>query len=111
MTNLGRIPDLTGKIGKPGSECVGCRSPFEKSQFLPVRNVTEGQVDMTPLAAADTPCAKRHHCQTLGEGEGVKGRSRRLPVRAAQPLRPSSSPSIITRPCDRPNHWFRQSRP
>jgi hypothetical protein len=55
-------------------------------------------------AAADTSSATRHHCHTLGPGGGVKGRSRRLPVRAAQPLRPSPGPSTIEQPCDRPNH-------
>ena len=64
----------------------------------------------TPLAA-DTASATRHHCHTLGEGDGVKGRSRRQPVRAAQPLRPLSSPSRMNMPCDRPNPLRRQSRP
>ena len=41
-----------------------CRSPFEKSQFLPVKNVTARPVDMT---------LPWHHCQTLGEGEGPAG--------------------------------------
>ena len=50
--------------------------------------------------AADTPSAIRHHCHTLGLGGGVKGQSRRLPVRAAQPLRPSPGPSTIEQPCE-----------
>ncbi len=66
--------------------------------------------DDTPLAS-DTASATRHHCHTLGEGDGVKGRSRRQPVRAAQPLRPLSSPSRMNMPCDRPNPLRRQSRP
>ena len=86
---------------------MSCRSPFEKSQIAPVRNVTLCEVDMTPVGGGHTR-AKRHHKQTRGEGEGVKGRSRRLPVRAAQPLRPSPSPSTMEQPCARPNH---QSRP
>jgi hypothetical protein len=54
------------------------------------------QDEMTPGAQsrtdtpppADSPSAIRHHCHTLGLGGGVKGQSRRLPVRTAQPLRP-----------------------
>ena len=38
----------------------------------------------------------------LGKCGGVKGRSRRQPVRAAQPLRPSPLPSALEMPCDRP---------
>jgi hypothetical protein len=58
---------------------------------------------MTPPAAADTLGAKRHVSQLLGAGDGVKGRSRRLPVREAQPLRPSPVPSTMKQPCDRPH--------
>lgn len=53
--------------------------------------------------AADAPGATRHRCHSLGEGGGVKGRSRRQPVRAAQPLRPLSLPSRMNMPFDRPN--------
>jgi hypothetical protein len=52
-----------------------CRSPFEKSQIVPVRKVTPGKVEMTLPAAADSPDAKRHVSQMLGDGEGVKGRT------------------------------------
>ena len=40
---------------------------------------------------------------SLWAGDGVKGRSRRLPVRDAQPLRPSPAPSMMKQPCDRPS--------
>ena len=56
-----------------------CPSSIEKSQFLPDRNVTP---------AADNFITTRHHDLALGKCGGVKGRSRRQPVRAAQPLRP-----------------------
>ncbi len=52
-------------------------------------------------AAANTVSAKRHVGQLLRAGDGVKGRSRRLPVRAAQPLRPSLACSMLKQPCDR----------
>jgi hypothetical protein len=61
---------------------IQCRSPFEKSQIVPVRNVTPGKVGMS-LPAADSSCAKRHVSQMLGEGEGVKGRSRLAGARSA----------------------------
>jgi hypothetical protein len=68
---------------------------------------------MTPCAqsrndtpsAADRVSATRHVSPLLGTGEGVKGRSRRLPVREAQPLRPSPVPSRMKQPCDRPVSW------
>ncbi|MBV8578293.1 MAG: hypothetical protein JOZ58_25080 [Acetobacteraceae bacterium] len=43
--------------------------------------------------AADNFVATRHHGLTLGKRGGVKGHSRRQPVRAAQPLRPPPLPS------------------
>jgi hypothetical protein len=73
-----------------------CRRKIEMTPGAQSRNDT--------LPAADTPRATRHHCHTLGLGDGVKGQSRRLPVRAAQPLRPSPGPSTIGSPGDRPNH-------
>ena len=72
-----------------------CRSPFEKSQIVPVTNVTLCEADMTARrwrTHARQTASQAH----AGEGEGVKGRSRRRPVRAAQPLRPSSSPSRMS---------------
>jgi hypothetical protein len=54
---------------------------------------------MTPLASG-TAGPERHHCQARGVDDGVKGRSRRQPVRAAQPLRPSSTASTIEQPSD-----------
>ncbi len=53
-------------------------------------------------SAADRISATRHVSPLLGTGDGVKGRSRRLPVREAQPLRPSPVPSTMGQPCDRP---------
>ena len=50
---------------------------------------------------ADTAVPKRHHRHTRGTGDGVKGRSRRLPVRIAQPLRPSPVPRTMRTPCGR----------
>jgi predicted ATPase len=38
---------------------------------------------MTLRFRGDTPATKRHHCQTPGEGEGVKGRSRLAGARSA----------------------------
>jgi hypothetical protein len=55
------------------------------------------------LSAADRASATRHVSPLLGTDDGVKGRSRRLPVREAQPLRPSSVPSMMKQPCDRPS--------
>jgi hypothetical protein len=71
---------------------IGCPSSIEKSQFLPDRNVTP---------AADNFFTTRRHGLALGKCGGVKGRSRRQPVRAAQPLRPSPLPSTLEMPCDR----------
>jgi hypothetical protein len=59
---------------------------------------------MTPRSATDRVSATRHVGPLLGTGDGVKGRSRRLPVREAQPLRPSPVPSTMGQPCDRPIH-------
>jgi hypothetical protein len=76
-----------------------CRSPFEKSQFLPDRNVTARPVDMTLRFRGTRPprngiTAKRR-VRARGSRAGAG-----LPGRAAQPLRPSFSPSIIRRPCE-----------
>jgi hypothetical protein len=60
---------------------------------------------MTPPSPADRASATRHVSPLLGTGDGVKGRSRRLPVREAQPLRPSPVPSMMMQPCDRPVSW------
>ena len=68
------------------------------------------KIEMSPRAQSrdDTPRRRTHllrngmSAKRLGEGEGVKGRSR-LPVRAAQPLRPSPSPSTMLQPCVRPD--------
>ena len=58
----------------------------------------------TLSAAADSFVAKRHVSPLLGMGDGVKGQSRHLPVRAAQPLRPSPVPTqSMKQPCDRPH--------
>ena len=78
---------------------VSCRSPFEKSQFLPDRNVTARPVDMTLRFRGTRPprngiTAKRR-VRARGSRAGAG-----LPGRAAQPLRPSFSPSIIRRPCE-----------
>jgi hypothetical protein len=70
-----------------------CRRKIEMTPGAQSRNDT-------PPAAEDTPSAIRHHCHTLGLGGGVKGQSRRLPVRTAQPLRPSPGPSTIEQPCE-----------
>jgi hypothetical protein len=67
-----------------------CRSPFEKSQFLPDRNVT---------LRARQSCQQRHHSDLLGEGGRVKGCNRRQPAREARPLRLPLSPSSIDEPC------------
>ena len=76
-----------------------CRSPFEKSQFLPDRNVTARPVDMTLRFRGTRPprngiTAKRR-VRARGSRAGAG-----LPGGAAQPLRPSFSPSIIRRPCE-----------
>ena len=71
---------------------LSCRRKIEMTPGAQSRN------DTPP--AADTPSATRHRCHTLGLGGGVKGQSRRLPVRAAQPLRPSPRPSTIEQPCE-----------
>jgi hypothetical protein len=54
---------------------------------------------MSPRLAADMPCAKRHHRQTLGEGEGVKGRSRLAGARSA--ALEALAQSIMSQPCVR----------
>jgi class 3 adenylate cyclase len=54
------------------------------------------------LQAADKPRRKRHHCRPQIRRGGVKGRSRRQPVRAAQPLRPLRLISTLHMPCDQP---------
>ena len=41
-----RLDTVTGEV---------CRSPFEKTLFLPVRNVTPREVDMTPPGGGRTP--------------------------------------------------------
>jgi hypothetical protein len=83
-----KVGDVAAKLN-PGL----CSSSIEKSQFLPDRNVTP---------AADNFFTTRHHDLALGKCGGVKGRSRRQPVRAAQPLRPSPLPNTLEMPCDRP---------
>ncbi len=77
---------------KPRRSARRCRRKIEMTPGAQSRN------DTPP--PADTPSATRHHCHTLGLGGGVKGQSRRLPVRAAQPLRPSPRPSTIEQPCE-----------
>jgi hypothetical protein len=59
-----------------------CRSPFEKSQFLPDRNVTARPVDMT-LRFRGTRPPRNGITAKPGEGEGVKGRSRLAGARSA----------------------------
>jgi hypothetical protein len=68
-----------------------CRCPIEKSQFLPDRNVT---------AAGGQSRRNRHHCLLRIRRGGVKGHSRRQPVRAAQPLRPTRPIRTLRMPCD-----------
>jgi len=79
-----------------------CRPPIEKSRFLPDRDVTRWW--------RTGPGATRHVSPLLGTGGGVKGRSRRLPVREAQPLRPSPVPSMMKQAV-RLSRGVRQSRP
>ncbi len=76
-----------------------CRSPFEKSQFLPDRNVTARPVDMTLRFRGTRPprngiTAKRR-VRARGSRAGAG-----LPGGAAQPLRPSPRPSTIEQPCE-----------
>ena len=53
------------------SKCNLSEQPSDKIEMSPVAQSGHD----TPWGA-DTPCAKRHHCQLLGEGGGVKGHSR-----------------------------------
>jgi hypothetical protein len=109
----------------------GIRHSLPLAGAEPLRDLCGGDVgprlkshNFSPLEMSlrasghDAPCRGAHlarngiTAKTLGEGEGVKGRSRRLPVCAAQPLRPSFSPSIITRPCEsaEPLHFVSRGR-
>src|SRR6476661_8601919 len=92
----GETPHCTTNSGArhaaPVNAAKMCRSSIEKSQFLPDRDVTP---------AVDDFITTRHQGLALGKCGGVKGRSRRQPVRAVQPLRPSPLPSTLEMPCDR----------
>ena len=83
---LDRGPNLDSRPGNVGARLRSHKfSPIEMS-----------------LQAADKPRRKRHHCRPQIRRGGVKGRSRRQPVRAAQPLRPLRLISTLHMPCDQP---------
>jgi hypothetical protein len=67
-------------IGTKVNSCGGCYIRPEMSPCAQSRNDTP--------SAADRVSATRHVSPLLGTGDGVKGRSRRLPVREAQRDRP-----------------------
>ncbi len=80
-----------------------CRSPFEKSQFLPDRNVTARPVDMTLRFRGTRPprngiTAKRR-VRARGSRAGAG-----LPGGAAQPLGRRSHPASSGGRANRPNH-------
>jgi hypothetical protein len=82
------IPQLTG-IRAEGF----CRCPIEKSQILPDRNVAAHGGRVLSETAPLPPGGARAARSRAEAG---------VPVRAAQPLRPSLATSIIETPCDQP---------
>ena len=96
----GGVSSLCGR-GVPSLYCayIQCRSPFEKSQIVPVRNVTPGKVEMT-LPAADALVRNGMSAKCWVQARGSRAEAG-LPVRAVQPLRPLPSPSTIGQPCAR----------
>jgi len=75
---------------------IRCRCRFEKTLFLPVRNVTPGR--RTHIGRNGITALRRVRAAGSRAETGA-------PARAARPLRPSVSPSILEKPCDS------QSRP
>ena len=82
-----------------GSSTQGCHLYIAVGARL--RSHKFSPIEMS-LQAADKPRRKRHHCRPQIRRGGVKGRSRRQPVRAAQPLRPLRLISTLHMPCDQP---------
>jgi hypothetical protein len=74
---------------------TGCRSPFEKTLLLPVRNVTPDR--RTHLARNGITALRWVRAAGSRAATGS-------PARAARPFRPSRSPSIMRWPCAQPSH-------
>ena len=75
------------------SACSDAQRSSREVCWRKIEMTTGAQSRHDTAWAADTASATRHRRHTLGEGAGVKGRSRRQPVCRVQPSRPLSLPA------------------